>query len=72
MFQKRHYEWLARWAGENLTPAQIAQLAADLRGTNPNYNRERFQCKADDINAIAARRRYDERTRCIQDGLSTS
>lgn len=51
LFQKRHYEWLARWAGENLSPQQIAALGFALRGTNPNYQHDKFVCRADDVAA---------------------
>lgn len=60
LFQKRHYEWLARWAGENLSPEQIASLSAALRGTNPNYQHDKFICRADDISATQPPKRASD------------
>lgn len=35
LFQKRHYEWLARWAGEALTQAQTFDLSCSLSSADP-------------------------------------
>jgi len=47
MFTRRHYEWLARWARDNLTDAQKAALASALRSTNPAFKIDRFLKAAD-------------------------
>jgi hypothetical protein len=43
LFQHRQYVWLAAFARDNLTEDQRVKLAAELRGTNPAYNRTRFE-----------------------------
>ena len=47
LFSKRHYEWLARWAGENLTEQQYAALAEKLWHTNSNFIPARFMAACD-------------------------
>ena len=42
LFQRRHFEWLARWAAANLTPLQADRLARDLAGTNAGFKLSRF------------------------------
>ena len=42
LFEKRHYEWLAKVAGEVMNDWQRNIFADCLTGTNPNYNREKF------------------------------
>ena len=43
LFSHRHFVFLASWARENLNEDQRRKLAADLRGTNPAYSRNRFE-----------------------------
>jgi len=43
LFQHRHYVWLAAFARDNLNEEQRRRMAAELRGTNPNYSRSRFE-----------------------------
>ena len=42
LFSKRHYEWLTRWAGENLSPEQTLALANALDREGPRFNRGKF------------------------------
>lgn len=42
LFQKRHYEWLARWAGRNLHPDDWHKLTTSLANDNPRFNAEKF------------------------------
>lgn len=42
LFEKRHFDWLAAWAGANLTPAHCARLADALCSTNPQFKRQQF------------------------------
>jgi hypothetical protein len=60
LFQKRHYEWLADWLGLEIKQADTnakrlqATLAArhcaiDLQGTNPQFNRSKFNEHVDDV-----------------------
>ena len=42
MFNKRHYDWLAHWAADTLSPAQVAALASALGRDNPRFNSDRF------------------------------
>ena len=42
MFTKHHYDWLARWAGENLSERDCANLSAALNNSNANFNASRF------------------------------
>lgn len=42
MFTKRHYEWLARWAGEHLTSDQWHRLAYDLGENSSRFKYETF------------------------------
>ena len=42
MFAKRHYKWLANFAGHHLTQDQWEALASELYNTNPNYKPMRF------------------------------
>jgi hypothetical protein len=38
LFTKRHYEWLARWAGAHLTEDQCAALEHALGESEPRFN----------------------------------
>lgn len=46
MFQKRHYEWLARWARQDLPIAERIclrnALASEARQSGVNFNPGRF------------------------------
>ncbi len=42
LFSKRHYEWLARWAGENLSQEQTFGLSCDLSRTSEAFKHETF------------------------------
>lgn len=42
LFERRHFEWLAAFAGSNLTPAQCERLASNLASTNAGFKRSRF------------------------------
>lgn len=42
LFTKLHYEWLARWVGENLTVQQYYALSDELNNTNANFNANEF------------------------------
>jgi hypothetical protein len=42
MFSKRHYEWLAKFAGEHLTGQQIDALTNALKQGNPNFKPTMF------------------------------
>lgn len=48
LFSKRHYEWLAHFAGENLHGTKWVQLADRLQQDNPKLNRDQFihACRA--------------------------
>ena len=42
LFSKRHYEFLACWAGEHLTESQCGELAAKLKQDNAAFVLDRF------------------------------
>lgn len=42
LFEKLHFDWLAAWAGANLTPMHCARLADALCSTNPQFKRQQF------------------------------
>jgi hypothetical protein len=42
MFQRPHYEWLARFAGEHLTVAQAYTLSDRLQRDNSQFDRLKF------------------------------
>lgn len=42
MFTKRHYEWLAKWAGRNIDESACARLASALKEENPEFNWDEF------------------------------
>lgn len=42
LFQKRHYEWLSRFAAETLDDGQQGALADALARDNVEFNRTRF------------------------------
>ena len=42
LFQRRHYEWLARFAGQHLTSTDWCELANQLKHDNPQFKPDRF------------------------------
>jgi len=42
MFERRHYDWLASWAGDNIEPKAAKSLATALATDNPNFQPDRF------------------------------
>ena len=42
MFERRHYDWLARWAGDNVNHKAARSLATALATDNPNFQPDRF------------------------------
>ena len=42
MFERRHYEWLASWAGDNIEPKAAKSLATALATDNPDFQPDRF------------------------------
>jgi TRAP-type C4-dicarboxylate transport system substrate-binding protein len=42
LFTKRHYEWLAAFAKDNLDRKQVQELGRQLTYTNPAFNLEWF------------------------------
>jgi hypothetical protein len=42
LFSKRHYEWLARFAGTYLCSDAYYDLAEALEDTSPNFDRSKF------------------------------
>lgn len=42
LFERRHFEWLAAFAGARLTPSQIKHLCDELPATNPGFMRDSF------------------------------
>jgi hypothetical protein len=42
LFEKRHYEWLARFAGQHLTDEQSHKLASALYRDNSNCDVPKF------------------------------
>jgi len=42
MFERRHYEWLARWAGDNINPQAAKSLATALANDNPAFQKDHF------------------------------
>lgn len=53
LFEARHFNWLARWAGAVLTPAQTQHLADSLCSTNGNFKRDRFAAAVEKARAPA-------------------
>lgn len=60
LFEKRHYEWLADWCGLEIKNAETnvkrfqatlsaRHLAIDLQGTNPGYQRPKFNEHVDEV-----------------------
>lgn len=47
LFQKRHYEWLSRFAAETLDDGQQGALADALARDNVKFNRTRFLAAID-------------------------
>ena len=41
LFERRHFEWLAYWAGTTLDGAQASALARALADTNPHFDKAR-------------------------------
>lgn len=52
LFSKRHYEFLAEFAGKHLTIAEQIKLAGELTKENFNFNADKFH------RAAANHRRY--------------
>ena len=42
MFSRRHYEWLAHWAGNNLSRRATQILSSDLAETDPHFREDLF------------------------------
>jgi len=53
MFTRRHYEWLAHWAGNNLSRRQAAILSSDLAETDPHFREDLFMQKYAKIRNMA-------------------
>lgn len=51
LFQRRHYEWLAAFAGETLDEQQRGLLATELARDNPRFDVDRFLSFANKIEA---------------------
>ncbi len=46
LFSKRHYEWLAAFARDQLSAADVAALARALASTNPRFDAAKFRTAA--------------------------
>lgn len=42
LFEKRHFEWLADFARDQLLPEQMKYLADRLKSTNSNFKYDKF------------------------------
>ena len=42
IFQRRHYDWLAGWAGDNIGYQHARSLATALAADNPDFHKNRF------------------------------
>lgn len=53
LFQKRHYEWLARFADANLSEQQCRKLAEELARDNSRFDRGKFLAACDVLAKVA-------------------